>query len=218
MIIKVCGMRQRDNVADVAALTPMLMGFIFYRGSSRYVGDLDPDVIKSLPAFVHPVALMVDPTLDEVVAITDRYGFRIVQLHGSESPEFCQALRNRGLVVIKGLPITGAHAMAQASRWDGSVDAFVFDASRGGSGKHFDWQLLDHYHGATPFLLAGGIGPDDVDDIIAAMRPGMIGIDINSRFESAPAIKDINLLTRFILSLRQHNETDTPSTPFWEKN
>lgn len=220
MLIKVCGMREPENIAYVASLTPMLMGFIFYEKSKRYVGDLSPEVIASLPSYINPVALMVNPTSDEVIDVTTRYGIKIVQLHGEETPEFCQSLRAKNIIVLKGIPITDAGSIEALKRYHGSVDAFVFDSKspgKGGSGQKFNWDILEKYDPKTPYLLAGGIGPDDVDQIITAMRPGMIGIDINSRFETEPGIKDISLLTHFILSLRKFNEDDTPAKPFWEK-
>lgn len=220
MLIKVCGMREAYNVSYVASLTPMLMGFIFYEKSPRYVGDMDVEIVKSLPGYVRPVALMVNPTLDEVHSVAEKYGFKIIQLHGEESPEFCRQLRAAGLVVLKAMPIGDMQSLDALDAYHGAVDAFVFDTKtdkRGGSGRKFDWSILNNYNPVTPYLLGGGIGPDDVDEIIAAMRPGMVGIDINSRFESSPGVKDIALLTRFILSLRKYNEDDSPATPFWEK-
>lgn len=221
MLIKVCGMREPQNVSFVASLTPMLMGFIFYDKSPRFVGDMPRSVIDGLPGFVHPVALTVNASEEEILGIHRRYGIEIFQLHGEETPEQCKALRNHGLVVFKAIAVSDSKSLEVTDAYHGSVDAFVFDSlskSKGGSGLKFDWNLLDGYHGETPYLLGGGIGPDDVDAIVAAMRPQMVGIDINSRFEAAPAIKDISLLTRFILSLRRYNEDDTTAKPFWKKN
>lgn len=220
MLIKVCGMRDPENIRAVASLTPMLMGFIFYEQSPRYAGNLDPEVVSELPSFVRPVALFVNSTAEKIDEITNRYGIKVVQLHGDESPQFCQKLRDRGLIVLKAVPVSDIESLQALEAYHGAVDGFVFDSpseKRGGSGKKFDWAILENYHGSTPYLLGGGIGPDDVDEIISAMRPGMAGIDINSRFESSCAIKDISLLTRFILSLRKYNEDNSPATPFWEK-
>jgi phosphoribosylanthranilate isomerase len=84
----------------------------------------------------------------------------------------------------------------------------------GGSGQKFDWTLLKDYDAPIPYMLSGGIGPDDVDRVVEAVRPGMVGIDINSRFETEPGVKDISLLAKFILSLRQFNEDESIRTPF----
>lgn len=220
MLIKVCGMREPDNIRAVASLTPMLMGFIFYDKSPRYAGGLDPQVVAELPSFVRPVALFVNADIEEVEETARRYGIKVVQLHGEESPSYCRELKEKGFVVLKAMPISDSASIEALERYEGSVDGFVLDSKsegKGGSGKKFDWNILEAYNGRTPYLLGGGIGPDDVEQIVGAMRPGMAGIDINSRFESACAIKDISLLTRFILSLRKYNEDNSPATPFWEK-
>lgn len=220
MIIKVCGMREPDNVARVAALTPMLMGFIFHPASPRHAAGIDPDVIASLPPFVHPVAVTVNASADELDRLASTYGFNIFQLHGEESPQMCSDLRRKGYTVLKAMQLHDKASLSALDPYHGCVDAFVLDTrcdTRGGSGRKFDWSILDNYNPLTPYLLSGGIGPDDTDAVIAAMRPGMAGIDINSRFESSPAVKDINSLTRFIISLRQNNEDSTPAKPFWKK-
>lgn len=220
MIIKVCGMRDRDNVRYVASLTPMLMGFIFYDKSPRSAIGIDPAVIGELPEYIRPVAVFVNASTDEITAVTDRYGFKIVQLHGDEPPEMCDTLRNRGLTVFKAVGISSAEDLDRAKAYDGHADLLVLDtktASRGGSGLKFSWDLLKDYRCPTPYLLSGGIGPGDVDAIVGAMRPGMAGIDINSRFETAPGVKDVAALTKFILSLRKFNEDESIAKPFWEK-
>lgn len=220
MMIKICGMRDPENVAMVAALTPMLMGFIFHEPSPRHAGGLDPETVKSLPGFVRPVAVTVNAPAKEIDRLASVYGFRIFQLHGDESPEFCRSLRERGYTVFKAIQLRDEGSLQALRPYHGCVDTFVFDtpcASRGGSGEKFDWSLLDAYEPLTPYLLSGGIGPDDAGAVIAAMRPGMAGIDINSRFETAPGIKNISSLTRFIISLRKNNEDNSPAKPFWEK-
>lgn len=220
MMVKVCGMRDPDNIRMVAALAPMLMGFIFWEGSVRSANGLDPEVIKQLPSYIRPVALFVNPGIGEVRKVVDRYGFKIVQLHGDESPEFCDLLRSRGLVVFKALNVATEKDIRNASIYDGHADILVLDAktgNRGGSGKKFNWDILTGYTASTPYLLSGGIGPDDVDKIVSAMRRPMAGIDINSRFETAPGIKDVAVLTKFLLTLRQFNEDESIATPFWEK-
>lgn len=219
-IIKVCGMCDPDNIRSVASLAPMLMGFIFYKSSPRDASALDPEVVRSLPHFIRPVALFVNSDEDHIMDITSRYGIKIVQLHGDETPEFCDRLRTKGLTVFKALPVSTESDVKDAKRYDGYVDLLVFDsrsASRGGSGKQFDWQLLHHYDGTTHYLIGGGVGPDDIDHIIDAMLPLMAGIDINSRFEISPGIKDISKLITFILNLRQFNEDESIAVPVWEK-
>lgn len=220
MIIKVCGMRDPGNIAEVAALSPMLMGFIFYDKSPRCARGLDPEIVSQLPEFIRPVALTVNASFEEIMEICSRYGFHIVQLHGDESPELCRRLRQEGLVVFKAIAVGDDIDWAEVAPYEGAVDLFVFDRKspkRGGSGEKFSWDLLENYPLSTPYLLGGGIGPDDIPEIIAAMRPGMAGIDINSRFESSPGVKDLPRLINFILNLRKFNEHEPSATPFWEK-
>jgi phosphoribosylanthranilate isomerase len=221
MIIKVCGMQQPDNIAAVAALSPMLMGFIFYEKSPRYAGELQPATIKDLPPYIRPVAVFVDANSAYIREVCDTYGFKIVQLHGHETPEFCAKLRSQGLTVFKSAAITSRDDLLDLQRYVGTVDLFVFDTKgeqvNGGTGQKWDWTIIRNYPPEVPYLLSGGIGPDDIDSIVASMQPGMAGIDINSRFESAPGVKNISLLTNFILSLRKFNENEPPTIPVWEK-
>ncbi len=220
MIIKVCGNRDASNIAQVSSLTPMLMGFIFYPSSPRDASGLTPDVISHLPQYIRPVAVFVDTHTSGIIDICRLYGFRIVQLHGDETPEQCRQLKDHGLTVFKTFAVGDTPDWESIRSYEGVVDMFLFDTKsslKGGSGLKFDWHLLDNYPLDVPYMLSGGIGPDDVDSIIDAMQPGMAGIDINSRFETAPGIKDIALLTRFILSLRKFNEDEQITAPFWEK-
>lgn len=213
-------MRDAANVADVAALTPMLMGFIFYRRSPRYAGSLDPDAVKSLPGYVNPVGVFVNSSFDDITATCDRYGIRIVQLHGDESPETCRRLRDAGYTVFKAFGISDDTDWRDIEPYEDVADMYVFDTKtsrHGGSGRKFRWSRLDDYPLSTPYLLSGGIGPDDTDAIFEAMRPKMAGIDLNSRFELSPGVKDISKLANFIVSLRKFNEDESLTIPFWKK-
>lgn len=221
MMIKICGMRDPENIAEVASLVPMLMGFIFHDGSPRNAQGISPDIIKNLPEFIRPVAVTVDKDFDEIMDLCHTYGFKIVQLHGDESPELCRQLRANGLTVFKAIGLNVEEVdWDSVKRYDNDVDMFLFDykcKSHGGSGQKFSWRILNDYPLDTPYLLSGGIGPDDIDAIVEAMRPGMAGIDINSRFEIKPGLKNLSKLINFIVSLRKFNEHEPNSVPFWEK-
>lgn len=220
MMIKICGMKDEDNIRMIEYLTPMLMGFIFYPKSPRYAGALAPEAVKGLPKFVRPVGVFVDASEEKIVETCCRYGIGIVQLHGSESPEVCRRLKERGFVVFKAVGMDSSIDWESLRGYEGNVDLFLFDTrcpSHGGSGKKFDWDLLEGYPLSVPYLLSGGISPEDTDAIIAAMRPGMAGIDINSGFETEPGVKDFQKLVDFILKLRSYNEREPSSIPFWEK-
>ena len=223
MMLKICGMREPDNIAQVACLTPMLMGFIFWEGSPRNATDISKEVFDNLPPYVRPVGVFVNASLDEIIDTTTRYGIRVVQLHGEEAPQFCKELRDRGYAVIKAVKVpAGADKffLSLLEPYRGCVDMLLFDTSGskpGGNGNKFDWAVLDDYTLGIPYMLSGGIGPDDVETVKAAMKPGLAGIDLNSRFETAPGHKDVTRLANFILQLRKLNENEPIDRPFWEK-
>ena len=203
-IIKVCGMRDADNIREVESLGINMMGFIFWPKSSRYV-CARPDY---LPTKCKRVGVFVDEDIDTICRIKDEYGLDYIQLHGHESPDYCAKLQ--GIHLIKAISVNGCDDIATYKRYEGLVDYFLFDTkcpSVGGSGQQFDWCVLSAYQGDTPFLLSGGIGPDDAQRL-SALRvldgfpvEKCIGIDLNSRFELAPGLKDVSSLRRFLTQL-----------------
>lgn len=200
MMIKVCGMRETDNIRDVEALGIDVMGFIFWPKSSRYVSQR-PDY---LPKRVKRVGVFVDEDPEQVKQLAGDYGLDYIQLHGQESPSYIFQLG--GLHIIKAFNISTVEDLLQTQPYEGLVDGFLFDAkgkSVGGNGEKFNWDVLDAYDGETPFLLGGGIGPDDVERVHAFRHPKCIGIDLNSRFELSPGLKDIAKLKEFIYNLKE---------------
>ena len=198
MMIKVCGMREADNIRDVEALGIDMMGFIFWPKSSRYVSQR-PDY---LPKRVKRVGVFVDEDPEQVKRLANDYGLDYIQLHGQESPSYIFQLR--GLHVIKAFNISTAEDLSQTQPYEGLVDYFLFDAkgkSVGGNGEKFNWDVLNAYQGSTPFLLSGGIGPDDAARVNAFHHPKCIGIDLNSRFELAPGLKEVAKLKEFMCNL-----------------
>lgn len=201
MKVKICGMRDAQNIGEITALKPDYMGFIFYEPSPRNCIGLDSSIIASLPNEIEPVMVSVDMKEDEVVSIAERYGFRTLQLHGKESPETCSRLRSRGFKIIKAIGMHSAESLKSLKKYEGEVDLFLLDTftqSKGGSGKKFDWNILYEYNLGEPFILSGGIGPNDAESILEVRHPKFDGIDLNSRFEHSPGIKDIQLLHRFL--------------------
>lgn len=202
MRIKVCGMREPENIAAVSRLPINYMGFIFYAPSPRNcIENIGRDTLSHLPDEVRPVAVAVNMGEDEIVSLADRYGFDTFQLHGDESPELCRSLRRRGFIVIKALGIKDRDDLRKAEPYSDNVDYFLFDTAtkaRGGSGKKFDWAVLDGYSLSVPFFLSGGIGPDDLAEIEAFNHPCFEGIDLNSKFELSPGIKNVDALAAFI--------------------
>ena len=204
-IIKVCGMCDADNIRAVEALDEIdLIGFIFYPHSPRYVAQV-PDY---LPVRARRVGVFVDENEDTVSDCIRRFRLDYVQLHGNESPASCRSLQGNGVKVIKSLPVSHAKDLEKAPLYEGACDYLLFDTrctGYGGSGQRFDWNLLNLYHGNTPFLLSGGIGPQDVSELSAFQHPRFAGFDLNSRFEWQPGIKDVERLRIFLKAM-----TDTP--------
>ena len=195
MIIKVCGMREPDNIRAVETLGIDLMGFIFWPKSSRYVSERP----AYLPTHCKRVGVFVDEDLETVRRIADEYALDYIQLHGHESREYCAQLN--GLKLIKAISVSGHDDIATYKTYEGLVDYFLFDTkcpSVGGSGQQFDWSVLSAYDGSTPFLLSGGIGPDDAERVKAFHHSKCIGIDLNSRFELSPGLKDVAALRKFL--------------------
>ena len=198
-------MREADNIREVEALGIDMMGFIFWPKSSRYVSQR-PDY---LPKRVKRVGVFVDEDPEQVKRLADDYGLDYIQLHGHETPEVISYLRTPALPhprIIKAFNISTAEDLIQTQPYEGLVDGFLFDSkgkSVGGNGEKFNWGVLDAYDGETPFLLSGGISPDDAERVNAFHHPKCIGIDLNSRFELSPGLKDIAKLKEFIYNLKE---------------
>ena len=197
-------MRDGENIRQVEALGVDVMGFIFWPKSSRYVSQC-PDY---LPTQCKRVGVFVDEDPEQVKRLADDYGLDYIQLHGQESPAYISQLGE--LYIIKAFNIATAEDLLQTRPYEGLVDCFLFDAkgkSVGGNGEKFNWTVLADYVGKTPFLLSGGIGPDDAAQVNAFVRGDLqsarqcIGIDLNSRFELSPGLKDINKLKVFLKQL-----------------
>lgn len=203
MIIKVCGMREPENIRAVEALGIDLMGFIFWPRSSRFVGEKP----SYLPRNCRRVGVFVDAALPDILAAGEDFRLDVIQLHGHESPEAIAALKAciPGVCVVKSLAVAGLEDLEQTEDYADVCDAFLFDTKGrlpGGNGRQFDWSVLQRYQGRLPFLLSGGIGPDDAQRIRAFQFPGCIGIDLNSRFETEPGVKDVDALRTFIETIR----------------
>lgn len=199
LIIKVCGMREEQNISDLEKLDIDWMGMIFWSGSKRYVSRPP----SRLPQRLKKVGVFVDASLDDIRQHVSDYQLDIIQLHGHETPAFLEALKP--LTLIKAFNIADASDLEKTKAYEGIADYFLFDTKGkivGGNGEKFDWTVLTAYEGSTPFLLSGGIGPDDVQKVKQFHHHKCIGIDLNSRFESAPGLKDIVQLQTFIKQIR----------------
>ncbi len=196
MIIKVCGMRDAENIRAVEQTGADWMGFIFYPKSPRYVDK----VPNYLPQNMKRVGVFVNPTFRQVMEQVNNFGLHAVQLHGNVLPDMCQTLRERALIVIRALPAVSTFVADTAEYMD-KVDFFLFDTPTlkfGGSGRTYDWQLLQRYNGPTPFLLSGGLSPHSIEQLHAFSHPFLAGYDLNSGFETEPGLKDATALQTFI--------------------
>lgn len=194
--IKVCGMRDPQNILQVSDLWPDYMGFIFYPKSPRYVSDLNERLFNLLP-HIKKTAVFVNSSMEEAQSLINRYQFDAVQLHGSESAEYCQTLQKANIEVIKAFGIGEAFNWSLLKPYLDCVDYFLFDTytnEHGGSGKTFDWSVLKDYQYEKPYFLSGGIGPENIENALSIQDERLYGLDLNSKFEDSPGLKNIELL------------------------
>jgi len=206
-IVKVCGMRYPANIRAVEALGIDMMGFIFHPKSSRYV-ETPP---RYLPAHISRVGVFVDAPAGAILERAASFSLQYVQLHGNESPELCLQMRSSGLKVIKAFNVNSPSDFDVTSGYEGLCDLMLFDTRSvrgvpGGSGEQFNWDLLDCYHGKTPFLLSGGIDPASAARVSALRHPLLAGYDLNSRFETSPAMKDVEAINLFLRQLEEYEQ------------
>jgi len=200
MIIKVCGIRTIENIAEIARLPIDMVGLNFYPPSSRYLDDrIEAERFDLLPDEVARVGVFVNMELENVLDKVDEYRLDFVQLHGDETVEYAQAISDE-VGVIKVFRINSHFQMEDTLPYD-FVNYLLFDQDTkgyGGSGHKFDWSVLQEYKLSVPFLLAGGIGPNDAAEVKTIVHPSFVGIDINSRFEHSPAVKDTHAIEKFL--------------------
>jgi phosphoribosylanthranilate isomerase len=203
--IKICGMREPGNIREVAGLKPDYMGFIFYPASKRYAGRLSPSDLMNIPVEIKKVAVFVNASREEIVSTCKAYSIRILQLHGDEPPAFCRLLREEGFQVIKAFRVGQGLDMEKMEAFAEVCDFMLFDTSGegfGGTGLKFDWNQLQDYTLELPFFLSGGIAPGDADRIKDMDYPQLYAVDLNSRFEIKPGLKDKEELEKFIRKIR----------------
>ncbi|MDD5571002.1 MAG: phosphoribosylanthranilate isomerase [Bacteroidales bacterium] len=204
--IKVCGLKYEDNIRKLAETKPDFMGFIFYPKSKRFVSEsIDKNIFKILPAKIKKVGVFVNSGLDEVKFKKEKYKLDFVQLHGNETPEFCKKLSNKNISVIKAFGVSGEKDFEQVKNYQNYCTYFLFDAKTedfGGSGKKFDWKLLDKYNSPLPFFLSGGLDMKDIEKIKKIKNSKFFGIDINSKFEINYGTKDIEKVKSFINKIK----------------
>ena len=209
MNIKVCGITQFKQLQQLEALNIDYAGLIFYKDSPRYMGDkITGKQVKEADFDLKKVGVFVNPGYSELLDAIDEYGLDIVQLHGNETPEMCEDVSGE-VEVIKAFRIEdGAVNIDKlVEPYDAVCDFYLFDTaglkeSFGGTGQQFDWSILKKAKIEKPFFLSGGIGPDDAQKIKAFKHPDFFAIDVNSKFEIAPGLKDMAVILKFLQAFK----------------
>jgi phosphoribosylanthranilate isomerase len=207
MIIKVCGLNDAENMQAVAALGPQYVGFICYERSPRYMAGIDTAALKNIPQHIIKTGVFVNEDAGTINKLIEKFGFNAVQLHGSESPEFCAQFKGK-VKVLKAFGIDENFDFEQLKPYAPYADFFLFDTKtviHGGSGKTFNWDILKNYTLDVPFFLSGGISTDNLAEIEKIDHPQLYGVDLNSRFETSPGIKNITLLKQAFGLIKQFN-------------
>ncbi|PWK29005.1 phosphoribosylanthranilate isomerase [Arcicella aurantiaca] len=202
MRLKVCGMRDAENIRQLLALQPDFMGFIFYEKSSRFVGEeLDEELLKSFPHTTRKVGVFVNATASYILENYKKYNLDYVQLHGEELPDFCRSLKLKGVNIIKAFSVDESFYFGKLQNYKPYCDYFLFDTKgveKGGNGITFDWSILKKYDNEKPFFLAGGIDLENAHKALEIQNLKVYALDVNSKFEISPALKDINKLEELI--------------------
>ena len=195
--IKVCGMRDADNLQELVDLHPDYIGLIFYASSKRYVKSINSrKAILEIPSSIHKVGVFVNTDFDEIMEEVKTYELQCVQLHGSESPELCKRLHNEGLVVIKVFSVGSTFGFGEVKPYEDSCNYYLFDTKgehHGGHGVTFDWSLLGGYDNKKPIFLSGGLDQNNIKEVLD-LGLNIHAVDLNSKFELEPGLKNIELL------------------------
>lgn len=206
MKIKVCGITNQTAIIDSLGID--YIGHIFWEPSKRYVS---PEQIAFQPNNNKRVGVFVDESIETVIEITKKLSLKGVQLHANEDVKYIQELKAKlpNTEIIKAVAIGSTKDLTALDSFNQLIDLFIFDTKGrlpGGNGTQFDWNILSDYKGTTPFLLSGGIGPEDVEAITNFKKqlnhPQFVGVDLNSKFEDSPGVKNVEKLTNFVSSLK----------------
>ena len=188
-------MRNPQNITDIAALNPDYLGFIFYEKSKRYVGEVfDEAATYHLPKGIKKIGVFVNASMEYVLSKVKRYGLDLVQLHGEESPEFCRDLQRNNIPVIKVFAVGQTFDFSVLEPYKPHCNYFLFDTKgkeKGGNGMVFNWEVLKDYDNEKPFFLSGGLSLENVGKVKELQGLNIVAIDVNSGFEVAPALKDV---------------------------
>lgn len=201
--IKVCGMRDQANILELVSLDIDYMGLIFYPKSSRLVAT---KTTIDLPQHIKKVGVFVNASKEEIEQKVEDFDLQVVQLHGDETPAFCQEIKDLGVETFKAFGIDDDFEWNNLAAYLGIVDYFLFDTkskSYGGTGQTFNWQKLKDYSYDTPYWLSGGISVDNIEEAANFEDNRLYGLDLNSKFEIEPPVKDINKLKLALTSIKK---------------
>lgn len=195
LLVKVCGMRDVDNIRQISKCMPDYLGFIFAPESPRYVGAaLNRYVLDALPRSIETVGVFRNATTTDVANVVEEFSFSCVQLHGDEDLEYIAELRSKvpKVKILKAISVSSPDDISSLPESGGLVDFYLLDGKQAGSGQGFTWSWLLHYQLSTPFFVAGGVGPHNVSELktFAASERRLVGVDLNSKVEDAPGLKN----------------------------
>ncbi|PCI97202.1 MAG: N-(5'-phosphoribosyl)anthranilate isomerase [Flavobacteriales bacterium] len=197
LLLKVCGMRDKNNISDLIKIQPDFIGLIFHEKSPR---NVEIHTKTSIPSDIGTVGVFVNETEGFVLDKINEFDLKYIQLHGSESPHFCKNIKRLNRKVIKAFNIHPEFDFSELEEYTPYCDYFLFDAfgkNAGGNGITFDWNLLDNYKGDTPFFLSGGIDAEMAENLRTINHPMYKGVDVNSKFEIEPGLKNIEKIKLF---------------------
>ena len=209
MNIKVCGITQLKQLQQLEGLGIEFAGFVFVKDSPRYIGKkINTEDILRADFDLRKVGVFQDDDYETIMEAVEEYSLDVVQLHGDETPALCEELQE-DVEVIKSFSLQAADTNIDelVADYDEVCDYYLFDTKTadgktGGTGSQFDWNLITKARIEKPFFLSGGIGPDDAKKILALKHPDLYGVDINSRFEKEPGVKDMALILQFRQQLK----------------
>ena len=198
MKLKVCGMRESENIASLSVLEPDYMGFIFWAPSNRYVSNPTPVLIDT----IKKTGVFVNASVDYIKSTINEHQLQALQFHGNETPNYCKLFSGFGMEIIKAFSIKDSFDFSVLESYEPYCDFFLFDTKGvfpGGNGYSFDWSILMDYPSQKPFFLSGGIGLENTYQIKELLKTNLplYAIDVNSKFESAPGLKKIDELKQF---------------------
>jgi len=208
MELKVCGITQLDQLLALQEIGVDYAGLIFYEGSPRFIGahNLDASILKQNEITIKRIGVFVNAKEDEILKAVQDWKLEMVQLHGEESPVFCEKISNH-VKTIKAFRVKEEESLAyKVAPYENAVEYYLFDAmgkQYGGTGNKFDWKVIAEANIQKPYFLSGGLGPNDVADIQAFTQTNSncFAIDVNSRFEVKPGIKNLEIVKTFAESL-----------------